>query len=147
MAQGILEMLLNKKNIQSILPDSAGTHAVSGEPPTENAIAISKERGVDISKLLSKPLTENLVHEADLILTMGKMHRAIILNAVPSAAGNTFLLKTFGGKAMDPESDQEIEDPISGKWEAYVRCFENIEREIRRIFPLIRGTAESKTTS
>lgn len=144
MAQGILNAMLQKERIQSIQSDSAGTYAVYGYTPTDEAVILSGERGVDIADYLSKPISPQLVEEADLILVMGRMHHAAVMNMAPAAIDKVFLLKSFGRNETDPDLKGEIADPIGGDREEYVRCFEELDREVNRVFPLIRKMADQK---
>ncbi len=141
MAQSILEALLREKGIQDVRVDSAGTHAVTGFSPTDETLLVAEKHGLDLSRLQSKPVSEGLAASADLILVMSKMHRAVLLNSVPSAGKKLFLLKSFGRCESDPEFDAEVADPIGEGLEEYVRCWEELEREIRRILPRIRKMA------
>lgn len=142
MAYGILHAFLQKENVQSIRADSAGTYAVYGYAPTEEAVILSAERGVDIAGYRSKPISPLLLEESDLILVMGRMHHAVVLNMAPAAIKKVFLLKSFGRAETNPDSKGEIDDPIGGDREEYVRCFEELNSEVIRVFPLIRKMAE-----
>jgi protein-tyrosine phosphatase len=66
--------------------------------------------GVDLTRHRSRPLTVELIHQADVIFTMGRSHRQAVLSMVPSAAD-----KVVG---LDPAGD--IEDPF-GSDEALYR--------------------------
>jgi len=144
MAQGILQALLRKQNIQSIRVDSAGTHAVVGNSPTDETLFIAGKHGLDLSRLRSKPVSESMAVSTDLILVMSKMHRSILRDAVPSAVERLFLLKSFGRSESDPEFEAEIADPMGGEPEEYILCWEELEREIRRILPLIQKMAGTR---
>jgi protein-tyrosine-phosphatase len=136
-AQGILETLLRKRRLSAIESDSAGTHAMNTFSPVEEAVSLAGEHGVDITHIRSKACTAELVNEADLILVMGHMHFAVIVNAVPSAREKTFLLKSFGRSENDADFETEIADPIGGEPEEYLLCYDQLEGEVNRILPSI----------
>ncbi len=141
-AQGILEALLRKLGRSDIEPDSAGTHAAQPFPPLEEAVELAREHGADIAHIRSKACTADLVNQADLVLVMGHLHRAVIAAAVPLAREKTFLLKTYGRNANDYDFEAEIGDPTGGEPEGYRFCYEELEGEVNRILPfLIDGAA------
>jgi protein-tyrosine-phosphatase len=144
MAQGILDVLLQKKKIQSIQADSAGTYALYGYSPSEEAVILSMEHGVDIADYRSKPISLELLEKSDLVLVMGRMHHAVIMQMAANAAGKVFLLKSFGRDSTDPDSTGEVSDPIGGDREEYARCFDELNREVERVFPLIKKMAGQK---
>jgi protein-tyrosine phosphatase len=60
--------------------------------------------GADLSRHRSRPLTVELIHQADVIFTMSRSHAAAVTALVPSASEKTMTL--------DPDGD--IDDPIGG---------------------------------
>jgi glycine hydroxymethyltransferase len=105
--------------------------------PVEEAVSLAGEHGVDITHIRSKACTAERVNEADLILVMGRMHRAVIVNAVPSARDKTFLLKSFERDENDPDYETEIDDPIGGEPDGYRRCYDALDGEVNRILPYL----------
>ncbi|HET7819050.1 MAG TPA: low molecular weight protein-tyrosine-phosphatase, partial [Bacteroidia bacterium] len=68
MAEGILKHKAKKYGLQLIV-DSAGTgHWHTGENPDKRAIKTAKERGIDISKLIARQITEEDFDNFDFIL-------------------------------------------------------------------------------
>ncbi|HEV8297786.1 MAG TPA: hypothetical protein VGQ20_10825 [Acidimicrobiales bacterium] len=60
---------------------SAGFLA-GGQPASDAAIQVMAERGLDLSHHRSREVTPELVHEADLVLTMERRHaRDLVVNA------------------------------------------------------------------
>jgi len=146
MAQGILDALLKKKKIPFLRADSAGTYALYGYSPSEEAVALSMEHGVDIARYRSKPISPQLLDESDLILVMGRIHQAAVLQMAPNAVNKVFLIKSFGRDGTDPDAPGEIADPIGGDREEYIRCFEELNREVERVFPLVKKMASQKNS-
>jgi protein-tyrosine phosphatase len=68
------------------------------------AIEALKPLGADLSKHRSRPLSVELIHQADVIYTMGRSHAQQVVGLVPSAAEKVVML--------DP--DKDIDDPIGG---------------------------------
>lgn len=89
---------------------SAGISALPGSRATQQAVETLGEMGIDLSKHRSRPLTVELIHQADTIFVMTRAHAAAVTALVPSAADRTTML--------DPTRD--IEDPIGGDVRLYV---------------------------
>lgn len=72
MAEGLFMHLVSQENVSSeFVIDSAGTGAWhEGDPPDGRAIAKMTEKGIDISKQISRPLHDPDFENFDLILVM-----------------------------------------------------------------------------
>jgi protein-tyrosine phosphatase len=89
---------------------SAGVIAAPGGRATGPAVAVIDQLGGDLSKHRSRPLSPELIHQADAIFVMGENHRRAVLAMAPNAAARVHLL--------DPTGD--IEDPIGGDVALYL---------------------------
>ncbi|MGN0162214.1 MAG: low molecular weight protein arginine phosphatase [Candidatus Ornithomonoglobus sp.] len=98
------------KNDLNVLIDSAGVFAGIGEKASDEAIQAMKKRGIDLTGHRTKPLTDELINMADIILTMTKAHKQLILNYAPDK------IKTLLEYAGD---DGDISDPFGGDLEEY----------------------------
>ena len=96
---------------------SAGMAAWPGGPASEHAVTVAGELGGDLGGHESQPLTDALVRQADVILTMTNAHRAALLAQFPEAGGRVTLLS--------PER-QDVIDPIGGSLDTYRRCARQI---------------------
>jgi protein-tyrosine-phosphatase len=65
---------------------SAGSWAMPGAKATPQAVEAVKTIGADLSKHRSKPLTVELIHQADMIFAMGRSHLQAVTALVPAAA-------------------------------------------------------------
>jgi protein-tyrosine phosphatase len=115
---------LERKGI-SVL--SAGSFAMPGARATPQAVEAVRELGVDLSHHRSKPLTVELIHQADVIFTMGRSHAQAVTALVPSATEKV--------ATLDPAGD--IEDPIGGD----VRLYQHLAGQLR---DLIQKRLEEK---
>ena len=70
-------MALVKQLHPHLLVDSAGIYAC-GEEISENSVKALKEEGIDLSGYISKPITQDLLDQADLIITATKEHKAML---------------------------------------------------------------------
>ncbi len=108
MAEALLQDKLKTHTVQS-----AGLSAPFPMPATENAVAVMQEIGMDISAHRSRQLTESMVREADLILTMTEGHCAFLHTLFPFAKDKIFSLCAYAGQAGD------VADPFGGDVEVY----------------------------
>ena len=102
----VSEPELENKGINVI---SAGSFAMPGAKATPPAIEALKDLGIDLTRHRSRPLTVELIHEADAIFVMGRGHAAAVTGLVPSAIDKVQTLKP----------DADIEDPIGADVSVY----------------------------
>jgi len=88
---------------------SAGSWAMPGSRATPQAVEAVKQMGADLSKHRSRPLSVELIHQADVIFAMQRSHLQAVMALVPGAAEKVVTL--------DPEGD--VEDPIGGDASLY----------------------------
>jgi len=88
---------------------SAGSFAMPGTRAAQAAIEALKPGGVDLSRHRSRPLSVELIHQADIVYAMGRNHLQAVTALVPSAAEKVVTL--------DPQGD--IDDPIGGDLSLY----------------------------
>lgn len=104
-----------------IVAASAGVAAWAGGRASEHAVAVAREMGGDLGGHESQPVTETLVRQADIILTMTAAHRAALLAQFPEAGGRVALLSA---------ERQDVIDPIGGSLETYRRCARQIREHL-----------------
>ena len=100
------ELELEKRGISVV---SAGSFAMPGSRATPQAVQAVKELGVDLTHHRSRPLTVELIHQADMIFTMSRNHAHQVMALVPSATEKV--------ATLDPTGD--IEDPIGSDVQIY----------------------------
>lgn len=110
-----------EKNDLDILSDSAGIFAPIGECAAPNAIEVMKKRNIDLSLHRTKPLTDELIDMADIILVMTEAHKMLINNM---AEGKVFTLSEYAGSGGD------IPDPYGGDIEEYEETAQAIYDEL-----------------
>lgn len=98
---GVPQQKLEEKGISVM---SAGSFAMAGGRATPAAVQAASELGADASQHRSRPITVELIHQADVIYTMGRSHAQAVLALLPSAADKVV--------PLDPQGD--VEDPIGG---------------------------------
>lgn len=103
---GVGEAELGEKGITVV---SAGSFAMPGAKASPHAVEAVRQLGTDLSKHRSRPLTVELIHQADMIFAMGQGHARAVAALVPSASGRV--------QTLDPDGD--VEDPIGGDASMY----------------------------
>jgi protein-tyrosine phosphatase len=116
---GVPQSELSERGYEVI---SAGAMAMQGMRATPQAVDAVQTMGAELASHRSQPLTMELIHRADVILTMGEAHRQAVTGLVPSAASRTLML--------NPEGD--VDDPIGSDAEHYRVLAAEMEQMIRR---------------
>lgn len=137
MAEALLKDLLNKDGIGHIQVSSAGTNVFAPSAASQYAIEVMAEKGIDLSRHCSRQLTEDMLLEADLILTMTEGHRQRILHINPELADKVFTLKEF---AYGPGylEHLDISDPFGLPKEFYKQCSEEILQALQVVIEKIQ---------
>ncbi len=102
--------------------ESAGVSAGYGAPAADPARELLGRRGLDLSAHRSRPLDDELVADAELIVTMTPAHTAAVLGAWPEAEEKTIVL--------DPRG---VPDPIGGSLADYEACAEHIDARLEEL--------------
>src|SRR5215471_3127137 len=136
MAEGILRHATRDRGDYRTL--SAGLGACEGQPPSPNAVLAVRELGIDISSQRSRPLTPELVQQADYIFGMTHSHIDTVSMLFPQAAERTFLLREFD-ETLD-FFEKDISDPIGGSYEVYANCRDQIEQGIASLLRFLDQT-------
>ena len=124
MAEGILKDLAEKKGLD-IEAASAGISVYFGDMANIKSIEAMDKIGLDISGHISKHLSEEMVEEADLILTMSRNHKESILFSHPDGIEKIFTLNEYGlGRNRD------IKDPFGQSLEVYEKTRDEIYKAI-----------------
>ncbi len=129
MAEGLCRLRLTEKLVCSIdelntkgyKVFSAGLIGFGRAPATLEAVQSCREMGVDIARHRSQGLTPELVHQADVIYTMGQGHYRAVLEMDPYAENKTFML---GGT-------EEVADPVGMDQDTYDKCARQIDEHLR----------------
>jgi L-threonylcarbamoyladenylate synthase len=110
---------------QGITIMSGGTQALHGVRAAAQAVEALSDMGIDLSEHRSRPVTVEMIHQADVVYAMSRNHARAVVSLVPSAADKTF--------PLDPEND--IEDPIGGDISLYTQVAEQLKTLIERRMP------------
>ena len=101
---------------------SAGVAAADFSPASAHARQVVREEfETSLDRHAAQSVSPSLVRVADLILTMGRSHRAALLAQYPEAAERVELLRPDGG---------DVADPFGGSVAVYRSCAREIAAAI-----------------
>ncbi|GAB2974698.1 adenylyl-sulfate kinase [Nocardioides montaniterrae] len=129
---------------------SAGTHGFDDKAADRTMSIVMKQRGISaeaVQDFRSRPITRDLVAQADLVLTAEASHRAFLLEELPSSFRKTFtlgqfteslgridesltgreLIATIGHSRAGAEAIHDINDPYRRGLEAATDCADQID--------------------
>jgi protein-tyrosine-phosphatase len=115
--------------------DSAGTWAIEGAPATDLARRAMREEGLDIEDHRSKPTSEALIRNYDLILVMERRHWAYLRDEYPEFGNKVHMLAGMVGE------DHDVEDPVAGTIETYRETVEELGWMLEEGFDAIQRYA------
>lgn len=148
MAEALFRHMLKEKNIKNgrdFHIESCGTGGFNGCPATFEAIEVMKEHGVDLSRHISRGMSEEILAGADIIFAMAKRHEDILAMLCPQHSTKIHLLKryisTHCSGSNDTEYDLEIHDPIGKDISAYREVYKQLESAFEEIFTIWRDGA------
>lgn len=113
------EVIFNQmSDIENLKAYSAGISVIPQSKTSRNtASLIKKEFNIDISERNALQLTEKIISESDLILTMTEYMKEILLNTLPKYDNKIYALSQFvGGK-------KDVIDPYGGEIDTYKITF------------------------
>jgi protein-tyrosine-phosphatase len=95
--------------------ESAGLGAYAGAGPTDDAIAVARELGYDLSSHRARPVTAEMLERADVVVGMTAAH-----------------VKALGGSAR-LLGEADLDDPIGRGRDFYRRVYAQIETDVRKL--------------
>lgn len=127
MAEYFAREYIEENNLENFKVASAGINAATGESPSEEAIEVMKEKGIDITDHKSKMLMEEDLQENDKVLTMTNSHKKVIQDMYDY--DNVYTLKHF----VKSCEDCDILDPYGFEVDKYRETRDEIEDTVRKL--------------
>ncbi len=112
--------IMNKIAVENDLDiriESAGIFAEEGMGASENAVKAVEKYGIDLTNHRTQPITEDLINNSDIILTMTNAHKQVLETMTK---GKVYTLLEYTG------SQGDINDPYGGDLEEYEECAQDI---------------------
>lgn len=93
-----LRAALAARGERAVAIESAGTHALIGEPMAPESTALLEAAGISTDpRFRARQLTASMVEGSDVIIAMTREHRSRILELAPAALRRTLTLREFAG--------------------------------------------------
>ena len=124
-AEGVFRKLVADAGLdEHIRIDSAGTHAYhSGEAPDRRACAAAERRGIEMSRLRARRVTDRDFEAFDLILAMDRLNLVTLRERAPAGTvGRIRLFLEFSEADAD-----EVPDPYYGGTAGFERVLDLVE--------------------
>jgi protein-tyrosine phosphatase len=90
-----VERLLRNKLGPTVTVSSAGTHALVGHPVSDPMAALLLDSGFESDSFEARRLSESMIKEADLLLSMTRAQRGLVVELWPAAVRRAFTLREF----------------------------------------------------
>lgn len=136
MAEALLRVRCADMGRTDLTVTSMGIHGLDTQPATSLGVQVCAENGVDITQHRSRPLSGKELMDADLIFAMEMVQKDFITLFFPHVADRVFLM---GSWPADDNKRDNVRDPMGRSIRVYRDIFNIIDREIRRIAPVICG--------
>ena len=131
MAEWQLKALLWENAITGMQVGSAGLIALPGNSASFNAVRVAKENSISLEEHKARPITTELIDNADLVLVMESHQGHELIADHPQAAEKIVLLRHF---ARYGSRERGISDPYGRNLEAYRFCFEDIKECVESLY-------------
>lgn len=120
MAMAVCNRMFEENGISDWVADSAGL-AAGYQKMSDNSAKVLEEIGIFVSDFLSKPLSFEMINEAEILSVMTSGHK----NALISAGISEDKIRILG---------DGIPDPYGGSLEDYRKCLTEIKSGVELLF-------------
>jgi protein-tyrosine-phosphatase len=117
---------------------SAGIMATDHDRASDLAILVMKDLNQDISKHVSRRVTQELLDAASVIFCLAENHKTFLLSNFKSVSEKCFLVREFLNI-----SDRDIFDPFFGNIDDYRRVCNDINSAMESIVKFLVGGYEN----
>ena len=141
LAEALARQALDRRGWRHVQVRSAGVAALPGGPASEGSLRVAARHGLDLAAHRSSPVSQELVHWADLILTMSLRHMTTV-KGLPGAEEKVSLLTNFAeGRDREGADGAGVADPFGGGDDLYEVTFlelrELVDRSLERLAPMV----------
>ena len=109
--------------------ESAGVQVQPGREVDPTIKAMLEERQIPLAQQYARPVLENDLRRADLVLVMEEAHRQLLFYRLPSALSKIFLLSELAGQY------EEIRDPHGAGFDEYMAMAALVDELLERGWP------------
>lgn len=116
---------------------ASGGFVGPGRPPPENAVAIARDYGLDLSSHVSTAVTSESLKAADLVVVMSGAQGRGVSARVKSGA----IVLVLGDLDPLPITKRTILDPWEGPVESFHESYQRIDRCVRELTRIVWGVS------
>jgi protein-tyrosine phosphatase len=98
MLEALIARRLAREGVNAIVR-SGGVSAYEGAPPLPEVVTVMREFGIDVSNHASRPVTQELVKGADLVVGLAREHVRETVVLEPDSYGRSFTLKELARRS------------------------------------------------
>lgn len=126
--------LYDFKKENDYMVSSCGTHAITGENATDNAIRAMTKYNVDLTKHKATNIHDTDIENYDYIFTLTSHHKDIILQFYPALNYKVHTIKEF---VYHDVKYKDIDDPWGLDLNVYIATAEDIVNSIDKMMDMI----------
>ena len=131
MAEFLMRQALSEAGVEEqVRILSAGLHTNSGREAHPWAQEASAELGISLAEHRAKPLTREMVEQADCMLAMDLQNKAEVLTLYPDFREKIYMLSAY---PEGPWQYREIPDPYLGDLETTRFCIRQLQTCVRNL--------------
>jgi protein-tyrosine-phosphatase len=131
MAEFLMRQALNEAGLEpKVQVVSAGLHASAGREAHPWAQQAAADLGISLANHRAKPLTREMVEQADCVLAMDFQNKAELLTLYPEAKEKIYMLSAY---AEGPWQFREIPDPYLADLEGTRFCGRQLRTCVRNL--------------
>lgn len=127
MAEAILRKKVQERNID-VEVCSAGIYAENGDEPTDVAIEVMENKGIDMKGHKATNIKNSKIVEMDLILCATNSQKLQVMTLYPELKEKIYTIKEY---AYGENGD--IQDPWGNSLRVYGNCAKELEESIDKI--------------
>ncbi len=144
MAEGIFNhFILNEDKLNGIKASSAGISVFGGDGANPKAQKAVKELfGIDISSHRAKTISKEDLEKADIILTMTRGHKEIILSIMPNVKFKTWTLKEYVLGDKNSNESMDVQDPYGMSEKEYKNCAQELKELIDELISRLNSKSK-----
>jgi len=135
---------LMKRALRSVQVDvrvqSAGLNATPGTPAHPWSVAAARELGLDLSQHRARPLSPEMLDQADAIFAMDYRNQVELLCRYPALKDKVFMLSAYAGEGYRPI---EIRDPFFGNQAETRQCYAILQRCVDNLVAAVAADAKT----
>jgi protein-tyrosine phosphatase len=139
MAASLLKhaLMAEEEPLRSIDIHSAGVSAFSGDPASRNACKALQPVSLDISAHRSRPLSDQLADQSELILTMTSGHIEAIRMSHPDLKAPVYRFREWV-----ESGSKEVPDPFGGPLDLYIETRDHLAEAIPSIIKFLKKSLQ-----